>query len=144
MILTINTRYFGDITVNEEDFILFNNGVLGFEECKKFVIVDDANTGISYLQCVDEPNLSLPIVNPYLFRGDYKPTIGESYFTELGGGDTDDFVVYSILSIRESLEKSTLNLKAPLLINSVNKLGLQVIVNDEYSSRESLAGKGEK
>ena len=54
-----NTRLFGEIDIPDEKIITFEQGLMGFENCKKFTIIYDTSKGeessISWLQSMDQP-----------------------------------------------------------------------------------------
>ena len=62
------TRLFGDVDIPDEKIITFDQGVLGFEDFKKFTIIFDSSkdkgTSISLLQCMDETSLAFPMMSP--------------------------------------------------------------------------------
>jgi len=120
------TTQFGKIEIDEENILEFRDGLAGFEEYKRFIIVSDKELyPIFWLVSIDEPSLEFPIVNPFLFIPDYNPDIelkeeGETIFT--------------IVTLRKEIDKITVNLKSPLVIDINLKKGKQVILNDEKYS----------
>ena len=44
--------------------IEFEDGIPGFENLKKYVIVEEVDTNLSYLQCVTDGSLAYAIINP--------------------------------------------------------------------------------
>ena len=70
------TTQFGKIQIDEENILEFRDGLAGFEEYKRFIIVSDKDLyPIFWLVSIDEPSLEFPIVNPFLFIPDYNPDI---------------------------------------------------------------------
>ena len=73
--MLVNTKHFGQIDLDENKVITFDNGIMGFEEYKKYTILYDEEEGdkpsISWLQSIDIPDLALPIINPLLIKEDY-------------------------------------------------------------------------
>jgi len=120
------TTQFGKIQIDEENILEFRDGLAGFEEYKRFIIVSDKDLyPIFWLVSIDEPSLEFPIVNPFLFIPDYNPDI------ELKDeGET----IFAIVTLRKEIEKTTINLKGPLVIDINLKKGRQVILNDESYS----------
>ena len=120
------TTQFGKIQIDEENILEFRDGLAGFEEYKRFIIVSDKELyPIFWLVSIDEPSLEFPIVNPFLFIPDYNPDI------ELKDeGET----IFAIVTLRKEIEKTTINLKGPLVIDINLKKGRQVILNDESYS----------
>ncbi len=71
--MKVNTSRFGVVEVADTDIMEFSDGLLGFEHLKRFFIVDPADeTLILWLQSADSDEVAFPILEPKLFKGDYK------------------------------------------------------------------------
>lgn len=138
--MKIETHMFGVIEIKDDKVITFNEGLPGFEELKKFGIIEnEENSPLKHLQSLEDGNICFVIVDPYIFKKDYAPIINESYFEKLGGGEDSDFAIYSTVCLKTPLEESTLNLAGPLLIHVDNKLGIQVIAEEKmYRTKHKL------
>lgn len=136
--MKIATR-FGEMEIDKNKIIYFKEGLPGFEMLKQFVLLEDEESNFCYLQSVEDKDIAFTIISPEHVKSDYTPCIGENYFEKLGGGTTDEFVLYNIITLRNPIEESTINLQAPLLIHIERRLGVQVIVEDKhYKVRENL------
>ena len=66
--MKINTKKFGEIEIEEEKIIVFENGIIGFPDLKHFALIHDAeegtNAGIRFLQSVEEPGFAMPVMDP--------------------------------------------------------------------------------
>ena len=129
-----NTRLFGEVDIPEEKIITFDQGVLGFEECKKFTIIYDTSketdSTISWLQCMDEPELAFPMISPFYVMEDYNPIVETEWLEPLGEVTADNIVIFVFLNIKSDATKLTANLKAPIIINSDTLKGIQLIVEN--------------
>ena len=139
--MKIDTLIFGSIEINEDKVITFNDGLPGFESLKQFTIIEVEETKpFKHLQSLESKGICFTIIDPYFLKEDYAPIINESYFEKLGGGIDIEFVVYSIVTLKTSIEESTVNLAGPLLIHVENKIGVQVITEDlTYTTKHKLA-----
>ena len=85
--MKVKTKHFGKIDLDEDKIIHFDGGILGFEEFKDYTILFDNEDGeqpsISWLQSIDEPSLSIPIISPFLIKEDYNPEIEDEYLKSL-------------------------------------------------------------
>ena len=143
--MRIDTRNFGDIEVNKEKIITFQEGIPGFENLKKFIFIEEIGGQFHYLQSIEDGDVCFVITDPSCFKKDYAPIIKESYFEKLGQGGNDAFSLYTIVTLRKEVEDSTLNLAAPLLIHVENKQGVQVILEDtSYTTRYKLVSLSER
>lgn len=141
--MVVDTRYFGQIEIEEEKIIHFTKGIPGFEEYKDYTILYD-NEGegepfFSWLQCVTEKGLAFPIVNPFKVKEDYNPVVEDALLAEIGECNAEDLAIFLLATVPANPHKTTVNLKAPLLINTVNRQGMQIIVeNEDYEIRHRI------
>jgi flagellar assembly factor FliW len=139
--LTIDTSRFGKVEIDESQVIRFPEGLLGFPEQRDYAILDHKpDTPFSWLQSVDVPELAFVITNPFLFKGDYLDNLSpeeEGFFKSEKDGQV---VVLSLVTIPPGhAERATVNLLGPLVIDSVPRIGKQVILaNAGYSHRHPL------
>ena len=50
----------------------------------------------------------------------------------------DDVDILSIVSLGETFEQSTINLKSPIVLNSKNNVGAQIILNQDLPFKARL------
>ncbi|KOO37197.1 flagellar assembly protein FliW [Priestia koreensis] len=138
--MTIETRYHGKIDVDQHQIITFSQGIPGFEEEKSFVLLSLNEDEIFYaLQSTESAGLAFIVVNPFHFIKDYDFTLDESYLTQLDIKEEKEVEVYAILTVKENFEDTTANLQAPIILNTRNKQGKQIILtNTNYQTRHPL------
>ena len=150
--MLIKTRCFGEINLEEEKIITFEKGLFGFEEFKRFTIlydIDEEKVSISWLQSVDEEALALPVVNPALVKEDYNPVIEDELLNQLGELTEENIVVLLTVTVPSEIKNTTVNLKAPIIINSDTRKGCQVVAENpdyvvKYNVYEALKARKEK
>ena len=126
--------------INNNQVITFKEGIPGFEDLTKFILLEEEEGVFLYLQSIENKNIAFPILDPYLIKEDYAPNINESYFEKLGGGKTEEFTLFTIATIKSNVGESTINLQAPLLIHTDRRIGVQAIVEDKiYMTRHKIA-----
>lgn len=141
--MKVDSRYFGEVEIEDEKIIHFEHGIFGFEEYKDYTILYD-NAGkerpfFSWLQCVTEKGLAFPIVNPFRVKEDYNPIVEDELLESIGKCATEDLLVFLLATVPSDAKKASVNMKAPLIINSVNRQGIQLIVeNDDYEIKHML------
>ncbi|WP_010166261.1 flagellar assembly protein FliW [Candidatus Epulonipiscium viviparus] len=122
-----------------EKIIRFNKGILGFEEYKDYLILEDESNRLYYLQVKEEPRIEFIILSPSLFKLEYSPEINEEYFEEVDATSEDELILYVIVKLAKDENDITVNMQAPILINVSKRLGTQVIVEGEkYQTCEKL------
>lgn len=130
--MRIDTRDFGEIEIDEEMIIDFPQGILGFENVKRYIIINnpDEENPFQWLQSVDNPELVFIVINPFLVELDYDIILPESAIEKLRIEDEKDIAIHTIVVIPEKLEEMTTNLSGPIIINIKEKLGKQIILDD--------------
>ena len=138
--MKLTTRIFGEVEIEDSKIINFPNGIIGFPDLKKFTLMHDesdadsgsANT-IKWLQSIDEPGFAMPVMDPLIVCPDYSPEIDRTKIEEVGDLNDDDILVLVTVTVPHDLEKMTVNLMGPFVINVKEMKGVQSIVeNDNY------------
>jgi len=126
----LETKHFGCIDIEEENIISFPEGLPGFEDTRKYVLLgkNDEESPFRWLQCVDRPDVAFAIIDPRLIKPDYVAHIESADIEILDIKEEDKALVYVILVVPEDITKMTANLKAPVIINPFNNMGKQVVL----------------
>ncbi len=134
------TSIFGEFQVDEENVITFPQGIPGFSELRRFVILPHAeNSPVHFLQSLDDTDISFVITKPQNFFPDYQVTVEQTDMAELGLQDISEALVFAILVVASAPRDITANLLAPVLINPHNKSGKQVVMSgDRYTTGHRL------
>lgn len=145
--MNIQTKYLGEVTIDDEMIIHFPGGIPGFLEQSEFVLLDiPGNSVFQFLQSVNTVPLAFVVTNPYHFYQDYSFELDEGTLESLQIKSVNDVLIVNIVTLKDPFETSTINLKAPLVINQKKMLGKQYILNtDVYPSKASIkptVGKG--
>lgn len=131
----------GGVPWTEEQVIRFPAGLPGFENARKFIIMSvPEHQPFHWMECVDPGNsIRFAIINPLAFRPDYQPKIKKEELAALEIRDPKDLLLYVIVTLRNPLSDSTANLMGPLFVNIRDRVGKQIIIeNDAYSLRERI------
>jgi len=135
--MLVNTRYFGEVELDDNKVITFEKGIIGFENLRNFTIMYDSTnekrSEVSWLQSLEEPMIALPIINPHSVYPGYNAIVEDEVIANLGELTDDNLIVLVTITVPSDLTKMTCNLKAPIIINSTTKKACQVIAeNPEY------------
>lgn len=138
--MKIDTRLFGALEIKEDDILHFPHGIPGFEHTREFTMVHlDNDIPFSYLQCIDAPELSLLLADPFLFYPEYAFDLGDSVRVELEVNDASIIMVRTVVSMKDHLHNATMNLLAPIVINTARRIGKQVVLHHtSFSTRHKL------
>lgn len=142
--MKLNTKFFGEMDYEKEEIISFPDGLFGFEEEKEYLLIrfDDEDDTLLSLQSVNTPTLAFVVVNPFRIMPEYAPYVADADLESLGVNNQELVAIYSIAVIGAELENTTVNLKAPLVIDPATRTGRQVILEDTaYSFKHAFAPK---
>lgn len=135
--MNIETRLFREIEINDKNILTFNEGIPGFENFNKYVILDIEDSNLKCLQSVENKDVCLILINPFDYFLDYEIKLSTDDINKLKISKEQDVSVYNVLNIKN--EKITANLLAPIVINAINNLGMQIILQESnYSIRQEI------
>ena len=128
----IKTKIFGDVEISDDKILTFEDGIIGFPDLKHFTLIHDEekgkDAGIRYFQSIEEPAFAMPVMNPLMVCEDYNPQVSEEFLSSLGNITDENIVVLVTVTDPTDLTKMTVNLQGPIIINSDEKKGAQIIV----------------
>lgn len=134
--MLIKTKFFGEVDLPEEKIITFDRGLIGLTDYKKFTILYDCEkeeSNVSWLQCVEEPTLALPVIKPWIVKEDYNPVVEDELLNHLGELTEDNLVLLLTMTVPTDIKQMSVNLKAPIVINADTRKGAQIICeNQDY------------
>lgn len=134
-VITLNTHQFGEITIEVANIFLFANGLLGFEELKKFILISDEQTEpFKWLISVDEPSIGFPILSPFYIDFDYN--IGKEL-------DLENNVLFVVVTLQDENKNISANLKAPIILNLQEMTGEQLLIPFEKYSTSHIISNSE-
>ena len=138
--MIVKTGRFGQLNVGDDEIISIPNGILGFPEYKRYCLVDPADdTLILWLQSLDNPDVSFPVLEPKIFRPDYTVRLSAAELRELQLENMNQSTVYSILTFPADISQMTANLKAPIVLNLKKQIARQVVLQEnEYSIKHLM------
>jgi len=141
----IETRDFGILEIEEEHVIQFSQPIFGFEEYRRFVLINDSNMGdgICWLQSVEEKQVCFIMLNPLEIKPDYAPAVNDEILDQLKAEPEDELDCWVLLVIGKTFQQSTANLKSPIIVNHKANLAVQVILDQDYAIRQPVLGEGE-
>ncbi len=130
------------VVPDSETLIVFPNGLVGQPDWKRFVLMTPEEDGtIQVLQSVEQAELALMVTNPMQIIANYSVPLSRDERAVLELEADEQPTVLCTISIHSNL--ITTNLVGPLVVNSRNGLGAQVVVIDSpYSTRHPVAVLG--
>jgi len=134
---TVQTRL-GNLAVDMDRVIRFPRGIIGFEDCKEFTLLQlRQDSPFLILQSLTRPELGLMVADPFCFITDYNVKLGTAEQKILKLDNIRQLAVLVTVSIPKGRpEETALNLMGPILVNHEARIGLQVPqVDSKHPSR---------
>jgi flagellar assembly factor FliW len=141
--LIIETKYFGKMEIDKNKNIYFPKGIPAFDHIREFVLLSFPDNDIYFcLQSVKKPEIAFILISPWDFFSDYDFRIPQDDLAELGIEKQEQVQVYNIITIPHDPKDMTANLMAPIVINTFNRRGKQIVLYEsEYGTKHPLLRK---
>lgn len=138
--MKLETRQFGPLEVEPASILTFASGLLGFEELKRFVLLERPEIApLEWLQSVENPQIVFTVIDPTVVFGNYQPDFSPEDWEALGLSEGEPVTVRVLVTVPKDPADMTANLLGPLVINTAQGKGRQVVlVNSEYPVRQRL------
>jgi len=135
--MQIDTLRFGSVEVDPEKVIEFEDGIPGLEQYKKYALLQfEESYPIVWLQSMDDSGICLPVLDTFIVLPDYVFDIDESDVKDLDLKSPDELHVVSVVVIPEDIQGMTVNLAAPVIINTLTGRAKQIVLSgSEYNVR---------
>jgi flagellar assembly factor FliW len=120
--------------------LLFTDGIPGFPDLHRFVLVDVVPDGaFQELRSVEDPSVSMIVCVPWLFFPDYAPEVPEDDREELDLRDPEEAVVFCPVTLDDARDAIYVNLFGPFVVNASSRRGRQLVLTDSgYPLRARL------
>src|SRR5574344_2074718 len=127
----VNTLRFGEIEVDEDKIVHFEDGIPAFEDEHEFLIIPyDEESPYVFLQSLTTPELAFLMTVPFVFFPEYEFELADEMQGKLGLTQQEDMVVYTFLTIPGGqVEDMTANLMAPVVLNQANMQARQIVLD---------------
>lgn len=125
--IKLETSRFGALEVREEKVVSFPEGLVGFPNLNRFILIDHKDTPLKWLQAMDDPDIAFIVVSPTTIFEEYNLDVDRSVKDYLELDNEDDLAV--LVTMRVSGEDVIANFQGPILINSRAMKGVQVVLD---------------
>ena len=132
--MKVTTKIFGEIVIEDDKIIHFPSGIIGFPDLTDFALIHDEEKGagsIHWLQSLQEPAFAMPVMDPLIVRPDYNPQVDDELLEPIGELMPEEILVMVTVTIPSDLTRMSVNLRGPVIINTVERKACQVIVEGE-------------
>ena len=143
--MRINTKQYGSVDIDDELIIHMREGMPGFPDIKSFILLDSEETKPFYsYQSIDDPTLAFIIMDPFLFKPDYKVETTQLLKKMNWKADEEITICVIINATHQDPKKMTANLVGPLVINAKKCEAAQMVLYDtNYSYKHTIFGNSD-
>jgi len=118
--------------------LLFDDGLLGFPECRSFRLMATERNGLYWLESTDCPPLAFLLADPFLFFDDYAIDLNGFDLAPLQPAAPGDIAILVTVTLNDTTGP-TANLRGPIAINVATGRARQIIVgNSDRGVREPI------
>lgn len=137
--MQIQSSRFGEVEIRDDAVITFPDGLIGLPGSQYGLLAANADSPFMWLHSVEHPEVAVPVTNPWLFFGDYEVRVSDEDARSISLGDSAKADILCVVRAAEDLAEFTINLVAPVVIHTDERLGRQII-NDArgYAVDQSL------
>jgi flagellar assembly factor FliW len=139
--IALHTERFGDFEVPADRVLQFPEGLIGFRDARRFVLLEPTRPGSPFrcLVSLDVPELSFVVCDP--------TALWPGYAADLplpASGAAEDQAALAIVTVPQNATEMTANLMAPLVLDSRTRTGRQMVLDSgRYSTRHHLLPQGD-
>jgi len=139
-----DTTRFGTLEVSPEQVLSFSEGLLGFEDCRRFVLIERDRSGhFRWLQSLERPELAFVTIEPRSVLPGYEPVVSRWELDRVQLTSVTKAAVLAIVAMAPEVGKLTANLQAPVIVNPETMEARQVIsTGPDHRIRQPLPGSG--
>jgi flagellar assembly factor FliW len=129
--MVIESSRFGALEVDEAELLELPDGLIGLPGTGYALIATTLSSPFHWLHSAEHAELALPVTNPWLFVTDYEVRVPDEDARRLGLFDPTEAEILCVVRAAARLEDFTINLAAPIVVNTTQRLARQ-IVNDVH------------
>lgn len=111
----LTSTRFGTLDVPDDAVVDFPSGLVGLEGSRYALLARDDQEAFLWLQSLDDPDLALPVVNPWDFFPGFELELTPADAERLGGA-RDEASLYVTVRAADNAQGFSANLRAPILI----------------------------
>jgi flagellar assembly factor FliW len=134
--VSFESSRFGTVEVDPDAVIEFPRGLIGLGGSRYALLGRPEEDGIVWLHAVDDPDLAVPVADPWAFFADYAVDLPDEEAERMGITDASQARVLVVVRVGATPQDCFANLKAPILV--AGGTGHQVLNEAEAPLRAPL------
>ena len=114
--VSFESSRFGTVEVDPDAVIEFPRGLIGLGGTRFVLLGQPEEEAIVWLHAVDDPDLAVPVADPWAFFSDYAVDLPDDEAERLGITDPAQARVLVVVRVGPTPAECFANLKAPILV----------------------------
>ena len=116
MSLNFESSRFGSLEIDGDAVIEFPAGLIGLGGAQYALVATDPAAPFAWLHSIDDPDVALPVTNPWLHYGDYSVELSDADTERIGAEDPSHVDVWVTVRAAGELSDFSCNLRAPIVV----------------------------
>jgi flagellar assembly factor FliW len=116
MSLSFDSSRFGRLEVDAGAVIEFPAGLIGLGGARYALVATDPDAPFAWLHSVEDPDVALPVTNPWLHYGEFQVDLSDADTERVGAEDPAQVDVWVTVRAASELSDFSCNLRAPIVI----------------------------
>ena len=127
-------------TATAQALVNVRAGLPGFPDEHEFVLAHEGDEDSPFwiLQSAADPKVAFVLVVPFAFFPDYDFELDDAGAERIGIVDPSDALVFSVVTLADRAEDSTVNLLAPVVVNRHSGEALQHVLSKGYDVKTPI------
>ena len=134
--VSFESSRFGTVEVEPDAVIEFPRGLIGLGGSRFALLGSPEEDAIVWLHAVDDPELAVPVADPWAFFADYSVDLPDDEAERMGITDPAQARVLVVIRVGATPAECFANLKAPILV--AGQSGAQVLNEADVPLRAPL------
>lgn len=114
--LTFSSSRFGELEIDEAHVVHFPSGLIGLGGSRYALLAHGEDTPFAWLHSVDDPDVALPVTNPFLHFPGYAVELSDDDTARIGAEDPATIDVWVTVRAVADAGGFTCNLRAPIVV----------------------------
>lgn len=129
---SVSSLVLGDLEVNEAAVFTFPTPLFGFPTHAEFALLPATRAGLWWLQSMHDGAVTFLLADPFVVDPEYGVDLGETEKSTLQIAKPTDVLGLVMVTLPpDGASTTTANFRAPLVLNVVTRIGLQVVDRKE-------------
>ncbi|MEM5786501.1 MAG: flagellar assembly protein FliW [Syntrophobacteraceae bacterium] len=138
--MQVQTTRFGTVEIDDSELISFPWGIPGFEDQKRYILLEYKNGPFQWLQSADEAAVAFVVCPPDFIGLEYR--VPASKVGPISLEKEEDLLVLNIVSFNKEKGSMRFHIRSPLLFNVAARLGYQWTMEQEDLKKHLITPTG--